>query len=410
MARSPEVKELFFLPGSPGTAKLGTNLAIAPTETESVLAAAQEYKPDLVVIGPEAPLFAGVSDSLRAEGFLVFGPSRKGAMLEEEKTFSKRFMVRHEIPTAEFEIFDDFSAAQSYVEGKNSPLVVKASGPALGKGVMVCRTKEEALDAVEETMVRRVFSKAGDQVVIEECLEGEEVSLLVLTDGKNHLTFPAAQDHKPIGDGDQGPNTGGMGAYAPAPLVDNALSLEIEREIVMPILDGLKDEDIEYRGVLYLGLMITSFGPRVLEFNCRFGDPETQPLMLLMAEDLAPLLVDAARGELKTRTVRTREGSSVCVVVASQGYPGSYRKGKRIKLDVEEDDDFVCFHAGTREEEGHLVTAGGRVLGVTAYAPTLPKAKERAYRPLDEARIDFEGIYFRKDIGDKGIRRLDEAF
>lgn len=409
LARSPEVRELFFLPGNPGTATLGTNLPIAPTEIPKVLDSAIEHSVDLVVVGPEAPLFAGVSDALSASGFLVFGPSRKGAMLEEEKPFAKRFMVRHEIPTASFEIFNEASSALGYVESMNKPLVVKASGPALGKGVTVCRTQEEAIQAVTDAMINRTFSTAGDQVVIEECLEGEEASVLVLTDGNNYVTFPAAQDHKPIWDGDHGPNTGGMGAYAPAPLVSGNLSDIIEREIIRKILDGLRDEDIEYRGVLYLGLMITSSGPKVLEFNCRFGDPETQPLMLLMAEDLAPLLADTARGKLNKRKVLIRDGASLCVVTASEGYPGPYKKGKRINLDVEESEDFVCFHAGTRKEDAHLVTAGGRVLGVTAFASTLPEAKECAYKPLVEERINYEGMYFRKDIGDKGIRRLDES-
>ncbi len=334
------------------------------------------------------------------------GPSTKAAMLEQEKVFAKEFMQRHHIPAASFKVFTDIASAKHYVEGKDSPLVVKASGPALGKGVIVCSTPEEALAAVDKMMAERKFGRAGDRVVVEERLVGEEVSILILTDGINYISFPPVQDHKPIGERDTGPNTGGMGAYAPAPLVDAALAERIEKEIIQPVLDGLRDEDIRYQGALYMGLMVTQEGPKVLEFNCRFGDPENQPLMMLTDEDLLGLLMDTARGRLRTRRIKTRPGSALCVVAASEGYPGSYEKGKRIRLDVEENSDLVCFHAGTRAQEGKLLTSGGRVLGVTAFASDLKKAKERAYAPLEHKKIYFDGIYFRRDIGDKGIRRL----
>jgi len=406
LAESADVGELFFLPGNAGTARLGRNLPVSPTDIDAVLAAAGGHKPDLVVVGPEAPLFAGISDLLTREGFLVFGPSKKAAVLEQEKAFAKEFMQRHHIPTASFKVFTDIASAKRYVEGKDSPLVVKASGPALGKGVIVCSTPEEALAAVDKMMVERRFGSAGERVVVEERLAGEEVSILILTDGINYISFPPVQDHKPIGERDTGPNTGGMGAYAPAPLVDAALAERIEKEIIQPVLDGLRDEDIRYQGVLYMGLMVTQEGPKVLEFNCRFGDPENQPLMMLTDEDLLGLLMDTARGRLRTRRVKTRPGSALCVVAASGGYPGSYEKGKRIRLDVEENSDLVCFHAGTRAQDGKLLTSGGRVLGVTAFASDLKEAKERAYAPLEHKKIYFDGIYFRRDIGDKGIRRL----
>ena len=406
LAESADVGKLFFLPGNAGTARLGENLPISPTDIAAVLKAAGGHKPDLVVVGPEGPLFAGITDLLIQEGFLVFGPSRKAAMLEQEKAFAKEFMQRHRIPTASFKVFTDIASAKRYVEGKDSPLVVKASGPALGKGVIVCSTPQEALAAVDKMMVERRFGRAGERVVVEERLVGEEVSILILTDGINYISFPPSQDHKPIGEGDTGPNTGGMGAYAPAPLVDAALAERIEKEIIQRVLDGLRDEDIRYQGVLYMGLMVTQGGPKVLEFNCRFGDPENQPLMMLTDEDLLGLLMDTARGKLRTRRIKTRPGSALCVVAASGGYPGSYEKEKEIRLDVEENSDLVCFHAGTRAQDGKLLTSGGRVLGVTAFASDLKEAKERAYAPLEQKKIYFDGIYFRRDIGEKGIRRL----
>lgn len=406
LAESADVEGLFFLPGNAGTARLGENLPISPTDIDAVIEAAREHKPDLVVVGPEAPLFAGITDLLRKEGLLVFGPSGKAAILEQEKAFAKEFMQRHDIPTASFKVFTDIASAKRYVEGKDTPLVVKASGPALGKGVIVCSAPQEALVAIDKMMVERRFGRAGKRVVIEERLVGEEVSILILTDGVNYISFPPSQDHKPIGEQDTGPNTGGMGAYAPAPLVDAALAERIEKEIIQPVLAGLRDEDIRYQGVLYMGLMVTQEGPKVLEFNCRFGDPENQPLMMLTDEDLLGLLMDTVRGRLRTRRIKTRPGSALCVVAASGGYPGSYEKGKQIRLDVKENPDFVCFHAGTRAQDGKLLTSGGRVLGVTAFASDLKEAKERAYAPLEHKKIYFDGIYFRRDIGDKGIRRL----
>ncbi|MBN2379989.1 phosphoribosylamine--glycine ligase [candidate division WOR-3 bacterium] len=408
LAQSDKVTELYFLPGNAGTSELGLNIEGNPADAEAVLQKAEEYKPGLIVVGPEAPLFEGIVDRLEAEGFCVFGPNRKAAMLEQEKTFAKEFLNRHEIPTAFFKAFSEVAAARRYIEGRDSALVVKASGPASGKGVIVCDAPQEALAAVDQMMVERKFGKAGEQVVIEERLEGEELSVLVLTDGERFVEFPASQDHKPIGEGDTGQNTGGMGAYAPAPLADSALKERIRNQIIRPVLAGLTKDGLQYRGVLYIGLMITPDGPKVLEFNCRFGDPETQPLMLLMDEDLLPLLLDTAKGTLaQTRSVAARQGSSVCVVAASQGYPGSYQKGFEIILDKADNENLVCFHAGTTVKDGKLITSGGRVLGVTAFASDLREAKMRAYERLVGKRVYFEGIYFRGDIADKGIRRLD---
>lgn len=405
LAQSPKVSGLFFLPGNAGTARLGNNLPHKSTDIDAVLAAAKQHSPDLIVVGPEAPLFEGIPDILAGEGFLVFGPSKEAAMLEQEKAYTKDFLNRHSIPTAAAKTFTDVASAYRFIEGKDSAMVVKASGPALGKGVIVCSTPQEALAAVDKMMVERKFGDAGERVVIEEKLAGEEVSVHILTDGEHVTSFPASQDHKPVGNGDTGPNTGGMGAYAPAPIVDAELEDRIDSEIIKPVLAGLKAEEIVYRGLLYIGLMITEKGPQVLEFNCRFGDPEAQPLMMLTEEDLFDLLVDTVQGKLKNRKVKTRPGSALCVVGASAGYPGSYEKGKEITLDLDSYPEVVCFHAGTRQDDARIITSGGRVLGVTAFAPDLAQAKKRGYAPIENKHVYFDGMYFRTDIGDKGINR-----
>lgn len=410
LRESPRVNEIYFLPGNAGTSRIGVNLEGDPCDARKVLETAKIHKPDLVVVGSEAPLFKGVSDALSSEGFVVFGPGRKASMLEQEKAFAKDFMERHNVPTAGFRIFEDYESAEEFIRDSDGNLVIKASGPALGKGVVVCRTRDEALRAIREMMIDKVFGESGNRIVIEERLEGEEVSIIILTDGVHYASFPPAQDHKAVGDGDRGPNTGGMGAYAPAPIVDSVLLERIEDEIIAPTLKGLELDRIAYRGVLYFGLMITAGGPKVLEYNCRFGDPETQPLMLLTDEDLYELLRETARGNLRDSRVKTRPGSALCVVAAASGYPGAYQKGREITLDVEENRDLAVFHAGTAFRNDCLVTAGGRVLGVTAFAGDIDEAKRRAYEPLDEGEIRFDGIYFRRDIGDKGIRRLDESF
>ncbi len=399
-----------FLPGNAGTLTIGLNLAGDPGDAKNVVDLAKEYKPDLVVVGSEIPLFHGVPEALSSEGFLVFGPGRKASMLEQEKAFAKDFMKRHGIPTAEYRTFDDYRTAADYIEQTNGNLVIKASGPALGKGVVVCSSRDESLRAASEMMVDKTFGESGSRIVIEERLEGEEVSMLILTDGINYASFPPAQDHKTVWDDDKGPNTGGMGAYAPAPVVDSLLLERIEDEIIAPTLSGLQADRIPYRGVIYFGLMITSEGPMVLEYNCRFGDPETQVLMMLTDEDFFELLRETARGNLSARRVKTRPGSALCVVAAAAGYPGPYEKGKAIKLEVEESRDLAIFHAGTTLKDGTLLTAGGRVLAVTAFAGDIDEAKEKAYEPLADGRVQFEGIHYRTDIGDKGIRRLDESF
>jgi phosphoribosylamine--glycine ligase len=362
---------------------------------------------DLVVIGPEDPLADGVADRLREAGVAVFGPSREVARLEASKAFAREFMARHGIPHPEFRGFDDLEAARSHVRERGGACVVKADGLAAGKGVSVCASAAEAERALDEMMGERRFGPAGERVVIEDLLEGEEASYYAISDGERVVTLAPAQDHKRALDGDRGENTGGMGAYAPAPIVTETTEKQVLEEIVAPTLRGLRDEGHPYVGVLYVGLMIDSAGaPSVVEFNVRFGDPETQPLMLQMDEDLVPILHAAARGGLAADQVAVSSDAAVCVVLASGGYPRKYQTGKPISgiEEAEADPDVVVFHAGTRRgESGGFVTAGGRVLGVTARGADVATARERAYAAAD--RIQFEGKQHRRDIAARALLR-----
>ena len=366
---------------------------------------------DLVVVGPEDPLVAGLADRLREAGVAVFGPSAAASQLEGSKAFAKAFMARHRIPTAGFAVFDDLDAARAYAREQSAGCVVKADGLAAGKGVAVCDTPEQAIAALEEAMRERRFGAAGDRVVIEERLVGEEASYYAITDGEHVVALAAAQDHKRIGDGDRGENTGGMGAYAPAPVVDAAVEKKVLERIVYPAIRGLAAEGTPYRGVLFVGLMIDAAGdPRVIEFNVRFGDPETQPLVMQMASDLVPLLDGAARGALGRAAPPETHGAAVCVVLASEGYPRAVVNGRRIDglAAVAGDPDVFVFHAGTRREaDGGFVTAGGRVLGVTARGGDVAEARARAYHAVD--RITFEGRQHRRDIASKSSRSGPQA-
>lgn len=404
LSKSKEVKKVYVVPGNAGTASIATNIPVASNDITGIIRVAEEIKPDCVVVGPEEPLFLGIKDALEKKNFNVFGPSLKGAILEKEKAFAKRFMEKYNIPTAKYRIFEDPRKAQEYIKTKAPPMVVKASGPALGKGSIVCFSKEEANQAIKKIMVDKIFGKAGDKVVIEDYLEGEEASIMILTNGKDYLPLLTSQDHKPIYDGDKGPNTGGMGAYAPTPLVNEDLSKRIEKEIINPLLEGLSAERIEFKGVLYIGLMITKNLPYVLEFNVRFGDPELQPVLFLLKSDLFPLLFEISKGRLPRIRLDWEKGYATCVVAASKGYPDKYEIGKEIHMNLKESEDIIVFHAGTSMKNGKLLTDGGRVLNVVAKAPELKKAKEKAYKAM--SLINFDGIYYRKDIGDKGIKRL----
>ncbi len=408
IARSPLVASVLAAPGSDAIAELAEcHPEVRADDVAQVVSLAREQRVDLVVVGPEDPLVAGLADRLREAGVATFGPSAAAARLEGSKSWAKAFMRRHGIPTARFATFDDLSTARSFARNQTQGCVVKADGLAAGKGVTVCDSPEQALTALDEVMGERRFGAAGDSVVIEERLRGEEASYYAITDGEHVVALVAAQDHKRALDGDRGENTGGMGAYAPAPVVDAAVEKRILERIVYPTVRGLAAEGMTYRGVLFVGLMVDAAGdPRVIEFNVRFGDPETQPLMVQMASDLVPLLDGAARGALGRVAPPEGRGSAVCVVLASEGYPRAYPKGRAITgLDALSDlPDVVVFHAGTRRGEGGgFVTDGGRVLGVTARGDDVARARERAYAAVE--RISFEGAQFRRDIAARALAR-----
>jgi len=405
LRQSPRVDRLYVAPGNAGTAEVAENLPVAAEDIEGLLAAARERRIDLTVVGPEAPLAAGIVDRFSAVGLRVFGPSRAAAQLEASKVFAKDLMARHGIPTAPYRVFRDYREALAYVRSRPCPLVVKADGLAAGKGVTVCQELGEAEAALQRTMVEREFGAAGERVVIEECLSGQEASVLAFTDGETVRPMVVAQDHKALLDGDRGPNTGGMGAYAPAGIVGPALLQEITATILQPTVAALQREGILYRGVLYAGLMLTAEGPRVLEFNGRFGDPETQAILPLLEDDLLPILEACLDGTLAARPLRWADRYCLCVVAAAEGYPGSYRKGLPITgLEaVRGLAETVVFHAGTKAVDGQVVTAGGRVLGVAALGDTLAEAAARAYAGIE--RIHFEGMHYRHDIGAKALTK-----
>jgi len=408
IARSPRVSRVLAAPGSAGMAREASCFPeVAAGDAPALLALARREGVDLVVVGPEDPLAAGLADRLREAGVPVFGPGAAAARLEASKAFAKAFMARHRVPTAGFAEFTDSAQAAAHVRALAGPCVVKADGLAAGKGVTVCDGPTEALAALDEIMGARRFGEAGARVVIEERLVGEEASYYAMTDGERVVTLAAAQDHKRAQDGDRGENTGGMGAYAPAPVVSPAVEKRVLEEIVHPTIRGLAADGLPYRGVLFVGLMIEADGaPKVIEFNVRFGDPETQALLLGMRGDLVPLLEGAARGELVATDAAGEAEPAVCVVLASGGYPRAYESGKLITglEQAEREPGVVVFHAGTkRDAAGRFVSAGGRVLGVTARGETLAAARERAYAAC--ARIRFEGAHFRHDIAARALGR-----
>lgn len=402
-AIAPKAEALFVAPGNAGTARVGRNADVRVDDVDGLVALAERERIDLVVVGPELPLTLGLVDALEARGIAAFGPTRAAARLEGSKVFMKRFLARHGIPTAAFEVFDDAGAARRYVREAARPLVVKADGLAAGKGVVVATSPDEALAAIDTIMQRRAFGAAGDAVVIEELLPGEEVSFHVVCDGERFVPLVAAQDHKRIGDGDTGPNTGGMGAYAPAPIVTPEVHERILRTIVEPTLAGMAKDGTPFRGVLFVGLMIDAGVPRVLEYNVRFGDPEATVLVPMYAGDWLALLDGAARGDLGDEAHGTRDGAALSIVMAAAGYPGTPATGDAIAgLDDVGDEAFV-FHAGTALRDGAVVTAGGRVLAVGARASTLADAARAAYAAV--ARISWRGEQHRRDIGHRALRK-----
>jgi len=407
LAASPSVGRLFASPGSDAIAQYATCLPL--DGNDAIVAFARQAGIGLTVIGPEAPLVGGLVDALTAAGLPAFGPTAAAAALEGSKGFSKDFMARHGIPTAPYATFDDAQAALAYLETAAYPLVVKADGLAAGKGVVICQAREAARQAVSAAMVEQAFGAAGSRVVIEGFLPGEECSYFAICDGQDFIAFPAAQDHKPIGELDRGPNTGGMGAYCPAPILTPALEAEVVERVVRPTLRGMAAEGHPFRGVLYVGLMIDGDNIQVLEYNCRFGDPECQPLMLMLESDLGEILLAAAQGGIARVTPRWRRGAAACIVMASGGYPGKPETGHPISGlgDVPGSDTLQVFHAGTARRDESWIATGGRVLGVTAWGPRLGDALDSGYRAVH--RIAWQGMQYRRDIGLKGLRRQRSA-
>lgn len=406
MKQSPQAGRVFVAPGNAGTARDAENVPIAADRFDQLIAFARQNQVGLTVVGPEAPLAAGIVDAFEAAGLRAFGPSKAAAELEASKVFCKHLLHTADVPTAEFQVFDRPEHAIRFLEQRNDvPVVVKADGLAAGKGVMVCDNRAQALEAVEQIARQKVFGEAGNRLVIEERLVGQEASVLAITDGRTILTLPPAQDHKPAGDGDTGPNTGGMGAYCPAPVVNDETLHWIEERVLVPTVHAMKRARRPFRGVLYAGLMLTAQGPKVLEYNARFGDPECQPLLMRLKTDLVELLLAAQAGRLEQfGPLEWDPRPAVCVVMAAEGYPGPYRKGDAIR-GIEEADampDVKVFHAGTAcDPAGQVTTAGGRVLGVTALGENLALAKLNAYRAVKPIR--WTGAWCRKDIADKGI-------
>ncbi len=404
LSQSPKVKKLYCAPGNGGTAQLAQNVAIPVHDFAALAQFVKDEGIDLTVVGPEDPLLAGIVDFFEARGLPIFGPSSHAAKIEGSKSFAKSLMKRYGIPTARYESFIDYQSALAYLREQGAPIVLKADGLAAGKGVVVASTLEEAEQALYAMMQENAFGQAGARVVIEEFMSGEELTLLAFVDGETVKPMITSQDHKRVFDHDQGPNTGGMGTYAPVPHVPSELVDQIVETIVRPIAKGMAQEGIPFKGVLYTGLMLTAEGPKVVEFNARFGDPETQVVLPLLETDLLDIFVATVKGELAGLDIKWKQGSALCVVMAAPGYPGEYPKGAPIHGLKQVGPDVVVFHAGTSRTEDGIVTNGGRVLGVTGLGETFTQAKERAY--VGVAAISFEGAHYRRDIGDRALRRV----
>ncbi len=405
LKKSRHTDTLFCIPGNAGIAEIATCASVRVADKQAIVQFAQEQNVKLVVIGPEAPLVEGLGDLLRKAGIRVFGPSTSAARIEGSKGFAKDFMRTHNIPTASYRVFNEANKAIEFAQSSEAPLVVKADGLAAGKGVIIPRSIEDTAAAIQKIMVERAFGEAGARVILEQCLTGQEVSVMAFADGRDYATMVAARDHKRIFDHDRGPNTGGMGAYAPTRIIDEELMIQIEETVIEPTITGLHSEGHPFVGCLYAGLMIADDGPRVLEFNCRFGDPETQVVLPLLKTDLVEIMMSCVDGELDLEKIEWSDQIAVCVILASRGYPGKYDKGYPIAgLEAANGTDTLIFHAGTAKNNGEVVTAGGRVLGITALGTSYENAVARAYNVVDKVR--FKGMQYRNDIGFKaGVDR-----
>ena len=404
LKQSPRVKKIYCAPGNGGISQDAECLHVDQKNLDAMVALANQLRPDLTIVGPELPLQLGVVDEFSRRGWPVFGPTKAAAQLETSKSFAKEFMQRHRIPTAHYAICDSMAEVKSALSRFSAPVVVKADGLAAGKGVVICKTKDEAASAAAEMLAGKMVGEAGVRVVLEECLQGDEISFLVISDGEHVAPLVAAQDHKRVGDGDTGPNTGGMGAYSFPALLDQQMANWLVHHIAEPVVRGMKAEGVEYKGVLYCGLMMTARGPMVLEFNCRLGDPETQPILMRMESDLVEAIEAAIEGRVGEGDFRWSGDASVCVVMASGGYPGTIEVGKRISgiEDADKLEGVKVFHAGTSRRDGEYYTAGGRVLGVTARAASLDGAVRRAYEAVE--KIHFDGAHYRKDIAARAMK------
>lgn len=404
LSQSPEVKEIYCIPGNPGIAALARCVDMDITDNAALARFAREQNIGLTVVGPEIPLVNGICDTFARQGLAVFGPSQAAAQIEGSKTFAKDLMQKYGIPSARYATFTSAEEAKAYIREQGAPIVVKADGLAAGKGVVVALTVNEAVAAVDTMMTERIFGDAGTVLVIEEFMEGEEASLLAFTDGYTVVPMVAAQDHKRIFDNDEGPNTGGMGTYAPAPVVTEPLKQQIVREVLQPAVEAMRKEGCLYKGCLYAGLMITAEGPKVVEFNARFGDPETQVVLPLLKTDLLTVLLACVNGTLADTAIEWAEEAAVCVVLAAGGYPGWYQKGHVISgLEHAEQQGALVFHAGTATDKGSVVTAGGRVLGVTAVSGSIAAAVDKVYGAIPE--IQFSDMHYRRDIAHRALRR-----
>lgn len=399
LAQNSRIEELYCAPGNGGIAKVAQCVDISATDIPGMVAFCKGKGIDFVVVAPDDPLALGMVDALEAEGIRAFGPNKQAAQIEASKSFSKELMKKYHIPTADYEVFDDYESARTYLETSKLPIVLKADGLALGKGVLICETRQQAMDGLKQIMLDKSFGDAGNRVVVEEYIEGPEVSILTFCDGKTIVPMKSAQDHKRAYDGDQGLNTGGMGTFAPSPKYTREIQQEVEEKIIKATLDALNSEGITFKGVIFFGLMLTKEGPKVLEYNARFGDPETQSVLMLLKTDLLDIFEAVVDERLEELDIQWEEDkSAVCVVMASGGYPESYPKGLPI-TGLDEVSGAVVFHAGTKQQDGQILTNGGRVLGVTAVGKDIPQAREIAYSNV--AKIQFDGAHFRRDIGIK---------